>query len=78
MKSWSCFKRKKEKFYERAEHQIDRELDIVTYIRSHLKLRIALRVIFTKAEMSLIRENKRFSLVQSSSDESDRDCEKTN
>ena len=78
IKSRSCFKRKKEKFYERAEHRIERELDIVTYIRSHLKFRVALGVIFTKAELSLIKENKRFSLVHSSSEESDRDFEKTN
>ena len=65
-------------FYERAEYRIARELDIVNYIKSHLKFRIASGMIFTKSEMSHIRKNKLFSLVHSSSEELDHNYDKTN
>ena len=47
---------------ERAIKRLEKELDIVNFIKKQIKVNVILDTIFTKLERILVRKNKRFEL----------------
>ena len=47
---------------ERALKRLEKELDIVNFIKKQIKVNVILDTIFTKLERILVRKNKRFDL----------------
>ena len=63
-------KRAPRNILEKAEARIEKELDIVNFIRKQIKLKVILEKIFNKEERKQIRKNKRFRLTQDVSEDS--------
>ena len=57
--------------YKKALRRVQKELDIVNFIKKQIKVNIILETIFSKTERILVNKNKRFELNQSVSEESD-------
>ena len=67
-----AFRRKKNtKFRERAQERLEKELDVVNFVRKFIKVSIILETIFTGVEKTLVRNNKKFTLKQPVSEESE-------
>ena len=59
---------KEKKMMQTGLNRINRELEIDRFLKAQIKMRIALRVLFSKAERFLIQNNKHFVIT---SDEDD-------
>ena len=68
-KVFLCSRSKREKrMLSRGSSIIDKELEIDHFLRSMRMLRIALKTLFSRTEMFLIRNNKAFTLNSESSE----------
>ena len=65
-----CICQRKRKSEKKAMKRINKELDVVTFIRRQFSAVIAFETLFSKAERKRIKKNKRFTYFSSSSDES--------
>ena len=60
---------------QKALQRIEKELDIVNFVRKQLKISVALETIFSRAERVSFNNNRRFTLDTSGSDSEEKQSE---
>ena len=66
-----CLRDKDKKRKERASARFEKELDVVNFMRKQLKLKAISELILTKVQKSKVKNDYRFSLDHSISEESE-------
>ena len=54
---------KKQRMFSEGEEKLEEALDITTYVRQSIQLKIVLELLFTKLERKLIDHHQRFALT---------------